>query len=120
MTEINISYKDISSDFVQIVELDNIPTTIRLTYNVRNDSWKMDLTTENYAIYGLKLVIDYPIINRHKTLFPELSGDFFITSISAVTKDISNFDYDTFGNDFLLYYYTEDEVNEWKVNNGVD
>jgi hypothetical protein len=106
-------FKDTSADFTQIIDLDEITVTIRLKYNIRNNFWSMDLETENYALYGLKVIENFPIIFPHYALFPELNGNFFIIQ-DTNTNEVIDFTYDNFGTIFNLYYYTVTEYNTWK------
>jgi hypothetical protein len=111
-------FKNTSADFSQIIDLDEITVTIRLKYNIRNNFWSMDLETENYFLYGLKVIENFPILFPHNALFPELNGNFFIIQ-DTNTDEVVNFTYDTFGDVFNLYYYTETEYNTWKNTYGL-
>lgn len=111
-------YKDTSADFTQIMDLDNVTVTIRLRYNIRVGFWFMDLETENYSLYGLKVIENFPIIFPHQALFPELLGDFFIIQ-STNTDEVVDFDYDSFGEIFNLFYYTETEYQTWRNTYGL-
>lgn len=115
MTEIPL-YKDSSADFTQIIDLDNISVTIRLSFNIRNQYWRINLETENYELKGLKVVENFPLIYPHNALFPELSGDFFIFKVSDTTDD---FTYDFFGTDYKLFYCDETELAYWREYNNL-
>lgn len=111
-------FKTTSADFTQTIDLDNITVTIRLRYNIRDGFWFMDLSTENYNLYGLKVIENFPIIFPHYALFPELKGNFFIEQTTN-TDEVVSFDYDTFGEVFNLFYYDESEYNTWKDTYGL-
>lgn len=107
-----------AADFTQIIDLDNVTVTIRLVFNIRVESWFMRLETENYTLDGIKLVENYPLIQQYKALFPELPGDFLIQQINDEVEN-PEFDYDSFGVFWSLFYFTEDEVTDWEVENGI-
>ena len=111
-------YPDESADFTQVLDIESVSLTIRITYNIRNQYFKMRLTTENNDIDGLKCVINFPLIYPHNALFPELKGDFFIQQATNLNEVVA-FDYTNFGTTYKLYYYTEEEVLNWRDENGV-
>lgn len=118
MIEIPI-FKDTSSDFTQNIELDNLIITIRLVWNIRCNDWFISIETSNgNKIDFIRLVFNYPIINQYKYLFPDISGDFFVQLYNNINTDTIT--YNNLGKDLALYYYTESEVDEWKVENGLD
>jgi len=110
-------FKESSSDFTQRTIVENQILVVRIKYNVRNDSWFLNITTENYSIQDLKLVINYPILYNHKALFPVLTGDLII--MPKVDNLVENLSYDNFGNDFGLFYIDASELTEWELTNGI-
>jgi hypothetical protein len=111
-------FQDQSADFTQNIDLENVNVEIRIVYNTRVETWMMRLKTNNYELNGLKLVKNFPLLWRHKALFPEVIGDFIILKISD-DINVNDLDYDTFGVYFALFYITQDELEEWKENNGL-
>lgn len=107
-----------SADFTQNIDLENVNIEIRLVYNTRVGTWMMRLQTDNYELTGIKLVKNFPLLWRHKALFPELPGDFIIVKISD-DININDLDYETFDVYFALYYITQTELEEWKEDNGI-
>lgn len=111
-------FQDQSADFTQNIDLDSVNTEIRLIYNTRIETWMMHLNSANYTLNGIKLVKNFPLIWRHKALFPELPGDFIILKLSD-DINVNDLDYDTFGVYFALYYLSAEELESWKTNNGL-
>jgi len=111
-------FKESSADFQQNIDLNNVNYTIRLTYNVRVGYWFMTLSTENYTITSVKCTLEFPILWQHYALMPELSGDFFINQIEDL-QNRPDLTYDNFGSVFKLFYYTPEEVLEWRSANGL-
>lgn len=116
MIEIPI-LSETSADVTLEIELDGVLTTIRLLFNVRNQDWFFTVTTENYTITLKRIVIDYLILRQYKANFPELPGDFVVKKINESAED--NLTYDNLGNDYALYYYDVNEVNEWLEENNL-
>ena len=112
-------FQTLTADFTQNIDLENVNVEIRLVYNTRVESWMMTLKTTNYEINGIKLVKNFPLLWRHKALFPELIVDFMIIKISD-DININDLDYDTLGIYFALFYITQDELENWKVSYGIN
>lgn len=106
-----------SSDFTQVVELDEILVTIRLKFNVRNESWYISLETENNSVKDLRLSINFPILRQHKALMSDIAGDFFVQKVNETAVD--NLTYSNLGVDYLLLYYTAAEVTSWFSDNNI-
>lgn len=106
-----------SSDFTQVIELDLINVTLRLKFNVRDESWFMSLDTENNSIKDLRLSINYPILRQHKALVHDIPGDFLVQKINDTAID--NLTFDNLGTDYLLLYYTEEEMIQWYIDNDI-
>lgn len=110
MIEIPV-FTDISSDFVQNIDLEGTNVTIRLVYNTRSEKFFMDLETANSKITGLKLVLEYPIISQYKTIIPDILGDFFVLRISDDEQE-KQLTFDNFGKIWSLFYFTQQETFE--------
>jgi hypothetical protein len=111
-------FQEQSADFTQNIDLENVNVEIRLLYNTRTETWMMRLKTDNYELDGLRLVKNFPLIWRHKAVFPEVIGDFIVLKISD-DININDLDYDTLGVYFGLFYITQEELEQWKTNNGI-
>jgi len=111
-------FQNDSTDFQYSIDLDNVSVQLRFTYNVRSGYFRMNIATENYSLYGLKMVPDYPLLDNHKALFPELLGDIIITQVNRLDEQI-DCTFDNLGTDFKVYYYNADELASWKANNGI-
>jgi hypothetical protein len=112
-------FQSLSSDFTQNIDLESVNVEIRLMYNTRTESWMMQLKTDNYEINGIKLVKNFPLLWKHKALFPEVIGDFIVKKISD-DININDLNYDNLGIYFGLFYITQAELEEWKVYYGID
>jgi len=106
-----------SADFEYTIELDNINTLVRLTYNVRSGFWKMNLSVNGNTLYNIKLVKNFPLLKQNKALFPYLPGDFFVLKISDESEE--DFNYDNFGTVWGLVYVTAAEYEAWREANGL-
>lgn len=107
-----------SSDFSYSIDLDNVPVDIRITYNVRSSYFRLNIATEKYNLYGLKLIKNFPIINHHKAFIPDILGDFIIKQVNRLDEDLE-MTFDNIGSDFKLYYYNKDEFDSWKTDNNL-
>jgi hypothetical protein len=116
--QIPVSFKEQSSDFELTIDLDLVPTTIRLIYNIRVNYWFGDFSTENNSIKRVKLVENTLILNQYKAILPDILGDFMILRISdELDKPILT--YDNFGIDWGFFYLTPAEVETYKDDNGI-
>jgi len=116
--QIPSNFKDLSADFTMNIDLENVNTEIRLVYNTRVESWMLRLKTANYELNGIKLIKNYPLLWRHKALFPEVLGDLIILKISD-DININELNYDNLGVYYDLFYITQAELLEWWVANGI-
>lgn len=105
-------FQDQSADFSQNINVENINVQIRIRYNTRTETWFCNLSSDNYQLNGLKLVRNFPLLWRHKALFPEVLGDFIILKISDKINN-NDLNYDTLGVNYGLFYITQDELNTW-------
>lgn len=118
MIKIPTNFKNLSADFIMNIDLENVNTELRLTYNTRIESWMLRAKTNNYEISGIKLVKNFPLLWRHKALFPEVLGDLIVLKTSD-DININDLNYDNLGVYFELFYITADELIEWQVANGI-
>ena len=111
------SFQKTSSDFRQIINLNNQQVRIRLIYKVRAHSFFMDFTdSDNNFLSGLKLVPNWPLLKNHKALL-NFSGDLMVLkSNDSVEKNIT---YDNLNNGWSFVYLTEDELSSWRTINGL-
>ena len=100
-----------SSIFRQNIIIEDINLTMRFRYSTRTASWYMSLETEDYNIDNLRIVENYPLLKQHKALFPVFDGDFITLKVSE--KAINEINYDNFGIDWILLYFTESELDDW-------
>lgn len=106
-----------SADFTQQVTLERQLVTIRIRWNIRNDSGFMDFTDElGNTLYGVRLVKNWPLLRQMKGTI-EFEGDFFI--LPAGDTDPGEITYQNLGNELLLLYYTPEEVEAWEDETGV-
>jgi hypothetical protein len=113
------TFQEQSADFVQVVELDEIIVSLRLTFNVRNETWFINeyLETETEkALYGIKVTKEFPLIWPLKTQI-DLPGDFMVIKRDEDVED--EITYDNFNNGWDLFYLTQEEVNTWFSENGL-
>ena len=111
-------FQNQTADFEMTIDLDNVSTKIRLVFNIRTETWNMRLTTPNASIQGIKLVKQFPLLERHKGIFYELPGDFLVLKLSDDITD-PDLDYDNLGVFWALFYLTEAEVEAWRTENGI-
>ncbi len=71
----------------------------------------MSIDTDNNSIKDIRVSINYPILRQHKALIYDILGDFFVQKINDIA--VNNINYSNLGTDFLLLYYTEEEMNQW-------
>jgi len=111
-------FQNLSADFTQNIDLENVNVVIRLTYNTRTETWMIKLSTDNYDLMGIKLVKNFPLLWRHRAIFPEILGDFIVIKISD-DININDLNYDTLGVYYDLFYITQAELELWKTENGL-
>lgn len=111
-------FQNESSDYKFSVDLDNVSVDIRMTYNVRSGYFRMNISTENYKIDGLKVVAEFPLIYHHKALFPELPGDIVVSKVSRLDEEV-DMTFDTLGTVYKMYYLDKEEIAEWLFNRGI-
>lgn len=105
-------FKELSTDFFYTIEIEETLFTFRIFYNSRNDSWYLDISTDNYRLDNIKIVANYPLLDGYKALFPELEGDLFVYRVNTSTNEEITFD--NFDIDYKFLYFTESEVTQYK------
>jgi hypothetical protein len=108
------NFQSDGANFVYNIDLEGYNLEIRFTWNTRVESWFLNLATTNYKLNGIKLVKDFPLLWRHKALFPEIQGDLICLKISDEINDI-DLNYDSLGINWALFYITQEELNKWKI-----
>ena len=111
-------FKEQSSNFTQNIDLENVNIEIKLVYNTRTETWVAKFTTTNYAINGIKLTKNFPLLWKYRASFPEIIGDFIVLKISD-DINVNVLDYDTLGVYYALFYITQEELEQWKISNGI-
>lgn len=114
--ELRVDFKDISSDFEFNVDLENTNITIRLIYNVRVNYWFAQFSTDISNIEGVKLVTNALLLNQYKASLPDIKGDFIVQRTSD-DLDKPDLTYENFGIEWGLFYFTESEVTQYKIDN---
>ena len=109
-------FQNISADNTQTITIEKNRIRIRLVWNVRSNRWIMRLSSGDFVIDGLPLILDYPIIRNHKSFFPILQGDFFCFNKTRIVNDIN---YNNLGDSIGLYYLNGVELSEWEARNGL-
>lgn len=113
MIEIPI-YSSQSAIFTQYITLDSNKLTIQLLFNLRADSWYMNLTTQNgNKMYSIKLVLKNLLLFPYKAWFPDIKGDFVVI---PKVPNIVNFSYADLGIKVGLYYLSKEEI----ISNGAE
>ena len=96
--------------FSQEVTLDDTPYKLSFYWNSRDEAWFMTIVDreENELIRGIKLVLNYPLLNNHRNrgLPP---GEIIIIDPSDGPETISYDDF-TGARGLLMTYLTETEV----------
>lgn len=110
-------FKNQSADFEQIIDLEEVTVTIRLTYNTRVDYWFASFITDTNEILGVKLVQSGLLINQYKAS-TNIKGDFIVSRV-ANDLEIPDLSYENFGVDWAFLYLTEEEVEAYKEENNI-
>lgn len=118
MIEIPVSFKDQSADFEQIIDLEAVTVTIRLTYNTRNNYWYASFSTDNNSITSVKLVTEFLLLDQYKAVLNEIKGDFIVTRV-ADDLNVPDLSYENFGIDWAFQYLTESEAESFKEEKGI-
>ena len=111
-------YNEESADFEYNIDLDAVNMTIRLTWNTRVEYWFMSISTTDTEIQGVKITENFLLLDQYKASLYNIPGDFIIQKIS---DDIGNntLTYSNLGVNWGLFYFDEDEVEEFKTENGI-
>jgi hypothetical protein len=103
-----------SSDNTQSVELDGIIYTVRIQWNVRNDTGFLDLTENDQdggMVKGVKIVPNWPLLRQIKGQL-NMKGDLIVLKEDAALG--TEITYGNFGNGYNFYYVTSEELLEWE------
>lgn len=105
-------YFSSSADFTQRLELEGAELIIRLYWNVRNKTAYMDFTDRNKStIHGMKIVPNFPLLRQIKGTV-DFRGDFVV--LPATLQAPAEITYENFGTDHILYYLTNEEMENWE------
>lgn len=112
------TFQTASSRFFYNIILESKVFILTFDWNARSENWflTIECKEENTKINNLKIILNYPLLSQHKAIFPSLKGDLLLQKIDNTSDD---FGYDNFLINYGLYYYTADEYNTWKVDNGI-
>lgn len=94
--------------WTQNVVLGDAPFVMSVNYNTRNDSWFMDLTTNDDVplIYGKRITLDTDMFNNiHSELRPK--GVLLVVPVAANVLEITR---DNMGIEIELIFIGDDEV----------
>lgn len=105
-------FLETSSDFTQRLELETGVCTLRIKWNVRNETAYLTFTDRfNNTLQNIKIVPNWPLL-RHLKGSIDFRGDFVAVAInSAAGNEIT---YENFGTDYRLLYLTPAEVQRWE------
>ena len=109
-------YQNLSSDITFTTILDNIRCKFRLMWNTKSKFWMVNTYEEpdnNFFLYGLKIVPNYPFLNRYNPSFP---GE--MICLKKGTDVDFEITYNNFGSGWGLFYLTSEEFEEWSILNG--
>lgn len=101
------------------VTLATQPMTLRLYWNTASSFWFMNVTNSDgtKTVNSLKLVPGWPLFGVSRALAP-VDGDFMVLRMDDdVADDIA---YDDLGVRWGLFYLTDAELTEWKVQYGLE
>jgi hypothetical protein len=111
------TFQQTSADFNQEIELGGQLVQLQIIWNSRNEFFHLRFTDQNgNVIYGLKIVPNWPILDQHKG-FTDFQGDFLVLKDDEDAESVIT--YDNFGSGWNLYFGTEDEIDQWKVDSGL-
>jgi hypothetical protein len=118
MTELPI-FQTTSSKFEYTIKLDNEVYLLRYEYNPRSFNWYLTISNDRTGqrLDNKKLIINYPLYDQNKAIFNVMPGDVLIQQVNNTEELIT---YDNLGIDYIVYYYTADEVTQWKIDNDWD
>lgn len=117
MIEIPV-FQNISSSFQQEITLGDRVLLLTLSWNTRSEAWYLiyeDIET-GVNLFSIKLVENWLLLRQYKATIPNESGDFIVLRNNAESDIIT---YDNLGTEFILYYVTDDEGDEWESYYGV-
>lgn len=92
----------------QNIVLDNVPYYLHANFNVRDDSWYIDLFTNdnNALIYGKKLILNIDLLNNvYNESKP--AGYLMVVPINDVAEEITR---DNMGDEIQIIYISQNEV----------
>lgn len=112
------SFQSVSSNFAQEINLNNQVVQLGIAYNVRNAFYHLNQFSDpdGNILTGIKLTPNHLILNPHKALI-NFDGDLIVLKTDEDAGDVIT--YDNLNNGYGLFYMTPDEVEQWKVDNGL-
>ncbi len=102
-------FPEVSSGFVQKIELGGVFYLIRIRWNSRTESWFLHVfdADGNPLVTGKRLVPNYPLMEIHTDKF---SGELMVIDKQ---NDLTNavITYENLGRRFLLVYLSKEEAD---------
>lgn len=100
----------------QVLISEQLVATITLKWNTRSEAWYLSVATQSGSIEGLKVVQKFPLLREHRALSP-IAGDLIVLPTTHPAPDPIT--YDSLGNEWGLFWVSDDEVRKWEVANGL-
>lgn len=112
------SFQNISSIFSEEINLNDQVVQIDIAYNTRTDFFHLSQFTDSEGNFlnGIKITPNHLILEPHKALM-DFEGDLIVLKFDEDAGDVIT--YDNLNNGYSLIYLTPDEVDQWKVDNGL-
>lgn len=100
----------------QVLVPEKVVLTFRLVWNVRSSAWDVTIGNGNSEIGMLRLIPSYPLLIEHGATSP-IDGDIIALPLSGAAKPMN--EYGSLGRDWGLFYLSPEDVNAWRVANGL-
>lgn len=107
-------FLEASATFNQLIELDGALYTIRIQWNVRNNTAYLSISEENEfagKVTSIKIVPNWPLLRQIKGGLT-MTGDLIVIKEDAALGN--EIEYTTLGNGYNMYYVTSDELLVWE------
>lgn len=106
------TFQSQSARFSYDIELNGEIFHLKFSWNSREESWYMDIQDQNEVniLTGIKLVINYFLLEQYKAYENLPKGDFKLWDIQ-LDPTTGGLTFDNFGRRYQLFFLTDDELD---------
>lgn len=111
-------FPDRSSNWTQEILLDGQIYTLDWAFDIRNGFFHLSVSDRfGGRVDGVKVVPHWPLLRQSKYALTRLPGDIMLLPVDSSAP--VEYSYEDFGDTWVPYYMTADEITAWEVDNGL-